>query len=89
MARGLASGWVEWGGKRYEFRDAPAYAEKNWGGGFPKRWFWVQCEKFNSEESIALTAVGESLAVPCIEHCLWRYACYLHRIFRIHACLRS
>lgn len=28
MSYGLASGWVEWGGKRYEFTDAPAYAEK-------------------------------------------------------------
>lgn len=33
MAHGVASGWVDWGGKRYEFQDAPAYAEKNWGGG--------------------------------------------------------
>ena len=33
MAHGAASGGLEWGGKRYAFRDAPAYAEKNWGGG--------------------------------------------------------
>ena len=28
MAHGLASGWIEWNGKRYEFTDAPAYGEK-------------------------------------------------------------
>jgi tocopherol cyclase len=26
MAHGLASGWIEWGGKRYEFTDAAHYA---------------------------------------------------------------
>jgi tocopherol cyclase len=30
MAHGRASGWMQWGGKRYEFAGAPAYAEKNW-----------------------------------------------------------
>lgn len=35
------SGWIEWEGERYEFRDAPSYSEKNWGGGFPRKWFWV------------------------------------------------
>jgi tocopherol cyclase len=33
MAHGLASGWIEWGGRRYDFKNAPTYAEKNWGGG--------------------------------------------------------
>ena len=52
MAKGKATGWIEWGGdeatgegaKRYEFEDAPAYAEKNWGGSFPSKWWWVQCD---------------------------------------------
>lgn len=41
MAHGLATGWFEWNdGSRHqpgrlEFNDAPAYAEKNWGGAFP------------------------------------------------------
>lgn len=30
MAHGLASGWIEWGGKRYTFENAATYAEKNW-----------------------------------------------------------
>lgn len=35
------AGWIEWGGERYEFEDAPSYSEKNWGGSFPLKWFWV------------------------------------------------
>jgi hypothetical protein len=39
MAHGLATGWIEWKGKRYHFTDAPAYSEKNWGGAFPQNGF--------------------------------------------------
>lgn len=42
MAHGLASGHVSWRGQRYDFESAPAYTEKNWGGAFPSRWFWLQ-----------------------------------------------
>lgn len=41
MASGLSTGWIEWDGELFEFRDAPSYSEKNWGGAFPKKWFWV------------------------------------------------
>ena len=58
MAKGTASGWVDWGGRRYEFTNAPAYAEKNWGAGFPKKWFWIQCAAFDGEPEAALTSVG-------------------------------
>lgn len=58
MAHGLSTGWVEWGGQRYEFRDAPSYSEKNWGGTFPSKWFWVCCNTFDSPDAVALTAVG-------------------------------
>lgn len=58
MAHGLASGWIDWNGKRYEFTNAPAYREKNWGGAFPKRWFWVNCNCFEGEPDLALTAGG-------------------------------
>ena len=33
---------VEWGERRFEFTDAPTYSEKNWGGAFPLKWFWMQ-----------------------------------------------
>ncbi|HLP91388.1 MAG TPA: tocopherol cyclase family protein [Nostocaceae cyanobacterium] len=58
MAHGLASGWIDWNGKIYEFNHAPAYAEKNWGGAFPEKWFWLNCNSFNNHSNLALTAGG-------------------------------
>lgn len=58
MAHGLATGWFKWGEKVYRFTDAPTYAEKNWGGGFPSKWHWVQCNSFDNEPGLSLTAVG-------------------------------
>ncbi|MBM0743320.1 tocopherol cyclase family protein [Phormidium sp. CLA17] len=58
MAHGLATGWMEWNGRRYEFCDAPAYAEKNWGGAFPQKWFWIQCNSFDEEPELAVVAGG-------------------------------
>ncbi|HLO84984.1 MAG TPA: tocopherol cyclase family protein [Nostocaceae cyanobacterium] len=58
MAHGLASGWIDWHGKIYEFINAPAYAEKNWGGAFPQKWFWLNCNAFVDEPDLALTAGG-------------------------------
>ena len=58
MAHGLATGWIEWQGKRYEFTNAPAYGEKNWGGAFPQKWFWLNCNCFDGEPDLALTAGG-------------------------------
>ncbi len=58
MAHGLATGWIEWQNKRYEFENAPAYSEKNWGRSFPQKWFWLNCNSFSSESDLALTAGG-------------------------------
>ncbi len=58
MAHGLATGWIDWNGKRYEFTNVPAYGEKNWGGAFPKKWFWLNCNSFDNEPDLALTAGG-------------------------------
>lgn len=58
MAHGLATGWVDWNGKRYEFTDAPAYGEKNWGRAFPQKWFWLNCNSFDHQPHLALTAGG-------------------------------
>ena len=58
MAHGLATGWIEWNGKRYAFENAPAYGEKNWGGAFPQKWFWLNCNSFDREPDLALTAGG-------------------------------
>jgi tocopherol cyclase len=58
MAHGLATGWIEWPGQRFEFVDAPAYAEKNWGRSFPQKWFWINCNHFENEPDLAITAGG-------------------------------
>ncbi|MEM8677634.1 MAG: tocopherol cyclase family protein [Cyanobacteria bacterium P01_G01_bin.67] len=58
MAHGLASGWVEWQGQLYQFTNAPAYSEKNWGSSFPQKWFWLNCNSFHSTTDLALTAGG-------------------------------
>jgi tocopherol cyclase len=67
MAHGWATGWIEWNGQRYEFERAPAYREKNWGGAFPQKWFWLNCNCFGhcldrgegqSWPNLALTAGG-------------------------------
>ena len=57
-AHGFATGWVKWRGKRYEFHRATAYSEKNWGSSFPQKWFWLNCNSFESESDLALTAGG-------------------------------
>lgn len=70
MADGEATGWIEWGGERYEFEGAPTYAEKNWGGGFPSRWVWVQCNSFQGSPGTSVTAVGARrglLQIPGIQ----------------------
>jgi tocopherol cyclase len=58
MAHGWATGWVEWNGDRHEFTRAPAYAEKNWGGAFPQKWFWLNCNAFIGVPDLAMTAGG-------------------------------
>jgi tocopherol cyclase len=58
MAHGRATGWIDWNDRRYEFTDAPAYSEKNWGGAFPQKWFWLNCNAFVNEPDLALTAGG-------------------------------
>lgn len=57
-AHGLASGTVTWGDRTYSFRDAPFYAEKNWGGQFPVKWWWAQCNAFPSVPGLAVTTAG-------------------------------
>ncbi|KAH7373278.1 hypothetical protein KP509_17G047900 [Ceratopteris richardii] len=65
MAGGLSTGWVEWGDKRHEFKDAPSYVEKNWGGSFPKKWFWAQCNSFDKSPGfISLTIGGGQRFLP-------------------------
>jgi tocopherol cyclase len=77
MAHGLATGWIDWNNQKYEFKNAPAYSEKNWGGAFPQKWFWINCNCFQGETDLALTAGGgkrgvlwwmESVAMICLHY---------------------
>ncbi|KAI3717643.1 hypothetical protein L1987_69394 [Smallanthus sonchifolius] len=59
------AGWIEWGEERYEFQNAPSYCEKNWGGGFPRKWFWVQCNVFKGASGeVGLTCGGGLRQLP-------------------------
>ena len=67
MAHGLASGHVTVDGMRTEFANAPAYAEKNWGGaGFPSKWFWTQCNAFPAAPGVSVTATGANRGVVLV-----------------------
>ena len=76
MAHGLSTGWIECDGKRYDFHDVPSYSEKNWGGSFPSKWWWVVCNTFDTPDPIALTAVGQLLRPLCLSMLLAVKTCY-------------
>ncbi len=58
MAHGWAYGWVQWQDQRYIFDRVPAYIEKNWGGAFPGKWFWIHCNAFRDYPDLSLTCAG-------------------------------
>ena len=58
MVRGRATGYVQWRNETYEFERVPVYAEKNWGGAFPLRWFWMQCNTFEKTPDLTFICVG-------------------------------
>ena len=64
MANGRSSGRIVWGDEVHEFTDAPSYAEKNWGGAFPEKWFWVQCTSFGGGDELSVPAVGARRKLP-------------------------
>jgi tocopherol cyclase len=47
---GKASGTVEFNGETWTFDDAQLYAERNWGAGFPERWWWGQAHDFDGAD---------------------------------------
>ncbi len=77
IAHGLATGDIQWQGKTYKFTNVPAYSEKNWGRAFPAKWFWLNCNAFEEETDLALTAgggrrevlgLGEEVALICFHY---------------------
>ena len=47
---GRASGTVEYGDQSWTFDGAKVYAERNWGKGFPLRWWWGQAHDFGGDD---------------------------------------
>eukprot|EP00584_Thalassiosira_punctigera_P009206 CAMPEP_0172534172 /NCGR_PEP_ID=MMETSP1067-20121228/6633_1 /TAXON_ID=265564 ORGANISM="Thalassiosira punctigera, Strain Tpunct2005C2" /NCGR_SAMPLE_ID=MMETSP1067 /ASSEMBLY_ACC=CAM_ASM_000444 /LENGTH=593 /DNA_ID=CAMNT_0013318935 /DNA_START=53 /DNA_END=1831 /DNA_ORIENTATION=+ len=64
MAHARASGTLNWNGTFYEFEDAPFYGEKNWGGAFPTKWYWAQCNSFDDHPDLSFTAGGGIRQLP-------------------------
>jgi tocopherol cyclase len=64
MAHARATGCLNWNGTVYEFEDAPFYGEKNWGGAFPTKWYWSQCNSFDDFPDLSFTAGGGIRALP-------------------------
>jgi Tocopherol cyclase len=46
-------GSVVAGGESFQLDGARAYAEKNWGRGFPETWWWGQAHDFGDDASVA------------------------------------
>ncbi len=47
---GRARGTVEYAGEMWTFDSAKLYAERNWGAGFPLRWWWGQAHDFGDAD---------------------------------------
>lgn len=58
LAQGVATGELEWQGKKYNLNQALVYAEKNWGRSFPSRWFWLQANYFPDHSDLSVTAAA-------------------------------
>ena len=48
--RATATGTVRADGEEWSFDGARAYSEKNWGAGFPDRWWWGQAHDFDDAD---------------------------------------
>lgn len=53
---GTATGSVDVGADRWSFDGAKLYCERNWGSGFPQRWWWGQAHDFgDADVSVAFS----------------------------------
>jgi tocopherol cyclase len=59
---GRASGTVSWDGGSWTFENAKLYAERNWGKGFPLRWWWGQAHDFGDAD-VSLAFSGGLLSL--------------------------
>jgi len=61
---GVAQGNVTLGDETWELRNADVYAEKNWGAGFPERWWWGQAQGFDDPDVCVAFGGGLLTAGP-------------------------
>ena len=61
---GRASGTLVAGDERFELDGAQVYAEKNWGAGFPDRWWWGQAQGFADPDLCVAFGGGRLSAGP-------------------------
>jgi tocopherol cyclase len=53
---GTATGEFRFGTERWRFDNAKLYTERNWGAGFPERWWWGQAHDFgDADVSVAFS----------------------------------
>jgi len=61
---GLARGRARIDDASWAFDDAELYAEKNWGAGFPERWWWGQAQGFDRADVCVAFSGGVLTAGP-------------------------
>lgn len=61
---GGATGTATVGTRTWEFDDAEVYAEKNWGAGFPRHWWWGQAHGFDRPDVCVAFTGGVLSAGP-------------------------
>lgn len=64
LADARATGSITWKNQKYQFTNAPFYAEKNWGAALPRKWYWTQCNSFDGYEQLSAVAGGGIRKVP-------------------------
>lgn len=64
---GTAAGTIVAGAERWPLTDAKVYAERNWGAGFPDRWWWGEAHDFPGED-LAVVFTGGILRLGPISH---------------------
>lgn len=55
---GRVDGELELDGTTWSFDDARLYAEKNWGRGFPRRWWWGQASGIGDDDDACVAFAG-------------------------------
>jgi hypothetical protein len=61
VLRSRAEGTVEAGDARWDLAGATAYAERNWGRGFPRRWWWGEAHDLADDDATVAFAGGPAL----------------------------